>query len=421
MTTRPSDIIDSAITQPHTSPAQFIPYGKQLVTDDDIAEVTAVLRSDFLTQGPAVPRFERHIAEYIGTDHVVACSNGTSALHLAMMALQLKPGDVVVTSPITFVASANCARYAGADVQFVDIDPATGLMDIGLLENLISQDTGKKIKAIIPVHFAGQPIDLARIHALAKRHGAWVVDDACHALGARFASNGEWFFTGGSPSADMTVFSFHPVKHIATGEGGAIATNNSELAVSLRTLRTHGITREDFTEHEMSLSPDGKVNPWYYEMQMLGYNYRLTDIQAALGSAQMRRLGWSVKQRREIAEAYRIFFAENFDPVVVRPLTVHTDVEHSWHLFVLQVDFRKLKTSRSAVMTKLREKGIGTQVHYIPVHLQPYYRMLYGHKAGDFPLAEGWYEKALSIPMYPSLTDDDVERVLQTIKETLQL
>jgi len=405
---------------PAATANRFLPYGRQLVTDDDIAEVVTALRSDFLTQGPVVPRFESHIADYIGAEHVVACSNGTAALHLAMLALRLKPGDIVVTSPITFVASANCARYVGADVQFVDIDPTTGLMDIDRLATLLSRDAEKKIKAVVPVHFAGQPIDLAHLYGLVKGHGAWVVDDACHALGSRYTANGDWFFVGGSPHSDMSVFSFHPVKHVATGEGGAIATRDCVLAARLQALRTHGITRDDFTEAGMSLSPDGQPNPWYYEMQTLGYNYRLTDIQAALGSAQMRRLDWSVKRRSEIAEAYRSFFAEKFDSAVVRPLTLKTRVEHAWHLFVLQIDFQRLKTSRARIMNLLRDAGIGTQVHYIPVHLQPYYRSLYGSKPGDFPLAEAWYEKALSIPMYPSLTDDDVERVVQTIKTILQ-
>lgn len=402
------------------SEAEFLPYGKQHITNEDVQAVVEVLKSDRLTQGPVVPAFENKLAEYVGAPNVVACANGTAALHLAILAAGVGEGDEIVTTPNTFLASANCARYVGAEVHFADIDAATGLMDPQSLAEVLEADHHKKIKVVIPVNFAGQPVDLAHIHTLAEAHGALVVDDACHALGAEYEYEGQTYRLGGSPHADMTIFSFHPVKHVAMGEGGAIATDDNELAERLRRFCNHGMQKEDFVQSEMALSPDGSLNPWYYEMQELGFNYRLTDMQAALGISQLARLPWSLKRRSRIAAFYRQLLSHSFDGDAVRPLTVLPDRKHAYHLFVVLIDFERFGVCRAAVMNCLKEAGIGTQVHYIPIHLQPYYRRRYGTAPGDFPRAEEYYAKALSLPMYPDLTDADCERVVRSLKAALQ-
>ena len=397
---------------------RFLPYGRQHVTEADIEAVVKVLRSDWLTQGPSIPAFENKLAKSVEASHAVACANGTAASHLAILALGIGPGDEVVTSPNTFLSSANCARFVGAEVRFADIDASTGLIDLKSLKNVLSADTEHKIKAVIPVHFAGQPTDLPTIHSLAEEHGARIVDDACHAIGACYEHNGRNYKIGGNPHADMTVFSFHPVKHVAMGEGGAITTDNPELAERLRHLRCHGMRKDDFINNDMTRSPDGEVNPWYYEMRELGYNYRLTDIQAALGISQLKRLEWSIERRNIIAAHYRRLLRETFDDDI-QTLTVRDNVTHAYHLFVLLLDFDRFGVSRARVMNRLRESGIGTQVHYIPIHLQPYYRRRYGTGHGNFPNAENYYKQALSIPMYPDLTESDCERVVSSLKQAL--
>ncbi len=397
----------------------FLPYGRQNVTESDIEAVTQVLRSDWLTQGPAVPAFEKKLAETVGSAFGVACANGTAALHLAMLALGIREGDVVVTSTNTFLASANCARYAGAGVKFADIDPNTGLIDIQSLKRILSADRERRIKAVIPVHFAGQPVDLASVHAMASKHGAYVVDDACHAIGSDYESGNRRHLIGGNPHSDLTVFSFHPVKHVAMGEGGAVTTSNEELASRLKLFRNHGMQKGDFVQEEMALSGDGEVNPWYYEMQNPGYNYRLTEMQAALGLGQIKRLSESVERRNQLAEKYRLIIADTFAPEEVRPLDQSTSVTNAYHLFVVRVDFERLAVSRAQVMTKLREFGIGTQVHYIPVHTQPYYRKVSPTRAGELPGADEYYSQALSLPMYPELTAPDCERVVRSLRDVL--
>lgn len=397
----------------------FLPYGRQNITDDDIQAVIEVLRSDWLTQGPAVPDFEDALADTVGAKETIACASGTAALHLAILALGLGEGDAVITTPNTFVASANCARYAGAEVLFADIDPRTGLIDPEAVARLLKKDIERKIKAVIPVHFAGQPADLPAIAALAREHGAWVIDDACHALGANYTYNGETFRIGGSPHSDMTVFSFHPVKHVATGEGGAVATSHPELAAKVRLFRNHGIERQNVVDNDMACDHDGVPNPWYYEMQELGFNYRLTDIQAALGSSQLSRLPLSLERRRELADNYRRLIAELFPDGEVTPLDLRPDTAHAYHLFVVQIDFERCGVSRATVMNFLRKHGIGTQVHYIPVHLQPYYRRLYGTGPGDFPQAEKYYSRALSLPLYPELAPSDIMRVMHELGDAL--
>jgi len=393
----------------------FLPYGKQHITEEDINAVVDVLRSDWLTQGPQLPAFEEAIGDLVGAAETIACANGTAALHLAMLALGIGKDDAVVTTPNTFVASANCARFVGAEVRFADIDSKTGLIDPQSIAQLLADDHEHKIKAIIPVHFAGQPADLVTIHELARRHGAWVVDDACHALGASYVHQGETLPIGTPSHSDMTVFSFHPVKHVATGEGGAITTGNPRLAERLRLFRNHGINRQTFLNDEMALSADRIPNPWYYEMQELGLNYRLTDIQAALGVSQIKRLPWSLERRRGIALNYTNLINQRFGGGEVVHLLLKPDRFHAYHLYVVLIDFEKAGISRAVVMNRLRAKGIGTQVHYIPVHLQPYYRHLGNASYGDLPQAENYYAKALSLPMYPNLTPQDVERVVDEL------
>jgi UDP-4-amino-4,6-dideoxy-N-acetyl-beta-L-altrosamine transaminase len=397
----------------------FLPYGRQHVTDSDVEAVVEVLRSDWLTQGPTVPAFESKLAASVGAAEAVACSSGTAALHLAMLSIGLRDGDAVVVPSNTFLASANCARYVGAEVRFADVDPNSGLINTDSLRELLEDDTTRRIKAVIPVHFSGQPADLPTVHTLAKNHGAYVVDDACHALGARYNDSGDTHQIGGSPHADLTVFSFHPVKHVATGEGGAITTQSAELAECLRLFRNHGMQKGDFVQEEMAFSDRAMPNPWYYEMQNLGYNYRLTDIQAALGGSQIERLQQSVDRRNELASEYGRLIAKNFDPSEVRPLEVINGVINAYHLFVVLIDFRFLGLSRASVMNELRAEGIGTQVHYIPVHLQPYYRRVCKTSEGDLPGAEMYYRRALSLPMYPELSQTDIERVVDTLHRAI--
>ncbi|MDZ4722674.1 MAG: UDP-4-amino-4,6-dideoxy-N-acetyl-beta-L-altrosamine transaminase [candidate division Zixibacteria bacterium] len=408
----------AAVRFTESSGKKFLPYGRQHISEKDIQAVVDVLRSDWLTQGPAIESFEQSLAAYLKSPNVIACSNGTAALHLAMLALNIGPGDVVVTTPNTFVADANCARYVGADVCLVDIEPSTGNIDINALESVLKHDNDRSIKAIVPVHFAGQPVDIVRIHQLAKAHEAWIVDDACHALGAEYSYQGKSLKIGSGKYSDITVFSFHPVKHVATGEGGALSTASDKIAAKLRALRTHGIQRESFEQQEMAINADGLTNPWYYEMLDLGFNYRLTDIQATLGQSQLERIQWSVTRRNEIAELYRDLIAKTFSQENVWSLKVKPGLRHAYHLFVVQIDFEKFGVSRAKVMNALHESGIGTQVHYIPIHLQSYYRKFFP-KPFSLPYAEAYYSRALSLPMYPDLTDEDCQRVVIELYQAL--
>ncbi|MEW6049506.1 MAG: UDP-4-amino-4,6-dideoxy-N-acetyl-beta-L-altrosamine transaminase [Candidatus Zixiibacteriota bacterium] len=397
----------------------FLPYGRQSVTPGDIQAVIEVLQSDWWTQGPMIEQFEHDLACRIGATYAVACSSGTAALHLAMLALGLGDGDAIVTSPNTFVASANGARYTGAEVLFAEIDAATGNMNPDRLETLLAHDTPRRIKAVVPVHFAGLPCDIERIARLADRHGAVVVEDACHALGATIGIEGSVHAVGSNTHSAMTVFSFHPVKHVAMGEGGAVTTNDAELAERLRRFRSHGIVRNEFVNADLAYAPDGKPNPWYYEMSDLGFNYRLTDLQAVLGRSQLQRLDASVARRQELARAYSRKLQEAFVDGTVRPLHDPSVSGHAFHLFVVRIDFARRGVSRAKLMTEMRRHGIGTQVHYIPVPMQPYYRKRYGFKQGDFPVSEEYYAQALSLPMYPELTIHDIERVVTTLRDLL--
>lgn len=380
----------------------MIPYGRQSISDEDIEAVVAVLRSDFLTQGPAVPDFEQSVASYCGAAHAVAASNATAALHLACMALDVGPGDIVWTSPITFVASANCALYCGARVDFVDIDPKTWCMSAAALEQKLVQAEaqGQLPKLVIPVHLAGQPCEMDRIRALGRRFGFRVVEDASHAVGATYRGGA----VGNCRFSDITVFSFHPVKIITTGEGGVALTNDPALAARMARLRTHGVTRDP---SEMVHEPDGR---WYYEQIELGYNYRMTDIQAALGASQLQRLDQFVARRRELATRYDEALA---DAPLTRPWQ-RPDCRSSWHLYVIRVD----PASHRRVFDALRGAGIAVNLHYIPVYRQPYYERL-GFDASDWPEAELYYGEAITLPLFANMSFEQQDHVIAALKEVL--
>ena len=378
-----------------------IPYGRQNITDEDIQSVVEVLKSDLLTQGPKISQFEKAFADYIGVKYAIAVSNGTAALHLCTLALGVKEGDKVITTPITFSATANCIRYAGGEVIFADIDPNTYLLDINEVEKLLAASPKGTYKGIIPVDFAGRAVDLEAFRKLADKYGCWIIEDTCHAPGGYFTdSKGKNHKCGNGDFAELAIFSFHPVKHIAIGEGGMITTNNEELYHKLRMLRTHGIQQR--TELVNNINSD----PWYYELQELGFNYRLTDIQAALGISQLKRAKEGLKRRKEIAKKYNTALKDK--PYIKRQSGVVSG--HAYHLYV--VEFKK----RKELYKYLREKNIFAQVHYIPLHLMPYYSM-YGWKLGDFPNAENYYKHCLSIPMFPTLTDVQQNHVIDTISK----
>jgi UDP-4-amino-4,6-dideoxy-N-acetyl-beta-L-altrosamine transaminase len=380
-----------------------IPYGKQEITQADIDAVAEVLKSDYLTQGPAVLEFEKKFAAYIGVQYTVAVSNGTAALHLCALALGVTEGKKVITTPITFAASANCVRYCGGEVEFVDIDPETALMDLDKLEALLRSNPKGTYAGVIPVDFAGYPMDLEKIKKLADEFGLWIIEDACHAPGGYFIdSKGVKQNCGNGNYADLAIFSFHPVKHIATGEGGMVTTNNKELYEKLLLLRTHGITKEA----DKFVNPPGSIEQggWYMEMQALGYNYRLSDLQAALGISQMNRAAVNLEKRKKIAKVYD----KAFEGTSIRILKNKKDFDHAYHLYIIMVEERK------ALYEYLREHNIFSQVHYIPVHRMPYYQTL-GWKMGDLPKAEEYYEKCLSIPMYPSLSQEEQPYVIEKI------
>ena len=381
----------------------MIPYGRQTISEKDVEAVAKVLRSDWLTQGPWVKRFEERLAECCGARFAVAVSSGTAALHLACLAAGIGPGDCVAVPTLTFVASANCALYCGGQPVLADVDSKTLILNSQSLAAIRPRQ--KKWKAVIPVHFAGLPCDMEEIQRWARQEGALVIEDACHALGARWKdSRGVWHRVGDCSCSDLTCFSFHPVKHITTGEGGAILTNNPELYAKLEVLRTHGITKDP----GRLIRCDGG---WYYEMQALGFNYRITDFQCALGFSQLDELPAWVARRRAIADRYReafcslCYMAFQDEP---------PGFESSYHLFVVRVPRRR------EVFQRLREKGLGVQVHYIPMHLQPYYQERLGYRAGDFPSAESYYEAAISLPVFPAMTDEEVKTVITLVQETAQ-
>ena len=384
----------------------LIPYSRQQIEADDISEDSRVLKSDFLTTGPEIELFEKALAESVNARFAVVCSSGTAALHLTTLVLGLGPQDTIVTSPITFLATANCARYVGAEVLFSDVDEKTINLSPSILEKVI-RSSSQKISAIYVVHFAGQPADMESIFDISQQYKIPVVEDASHALGATYTlKNGETIQVGNNRHAVMAVFSFHPVKHVAAGEGGAVTTNDENLYERLKRFRNHGMKH------------DASQGVWFYEMSELGYNYRLSDIQAALARNQLKKLPASLKRRHEIANEYQERIEEIFGELV-RPVDIRSNVYHAYHLYPVSISFELLNITRDQVMRRLREEGIGTQVNYIPVHTQPYYQKRYGTNFGDFPNAEKYYAEALSLPMYAGLPPNGVQRVVQALEEVL--
>jgi len=383
----------------------MIPYGHQWIDEEDIKEVTEVLRSDWVTQGKKVNEFEKKFADYVGAKYAVAVNSGTAALHSACFAAGITKGDEVITTPITFVASANCIIYQGGTPIFVDIDRDTLNIDYHKIALKLAEDKYGKFKAIIPVDFTGRPADLEGINKLAKDSGLVVIEDACHALGATYKGR-----KIGSIS-DMTVFSFHPVKHITTGEGGMITTNSKEYYERLKLFRTHGIAKDK----DKMLKCDGS---WYYEMQELGYNYRLTDFQCALGISQLRKIDRFIQKRIMIVYKYQNAFRNM--PEIVIPNYYPIKSVPAWHLYIIQLNPEKLKVGRMEIFNELRKEGIGVNVHYIPIHLQPYYQKRFGYKRSDFPVAERYYERAITLPIFPRMTDKDVEFVISKVKKVIK-
>jgi UDP-4-amino-4,6-dideoxy-N-acetyl-beta-L-altrosamine transaminase len=384
----------------------MIHYGQQDITEEDIDAVVGVLRSINLTQGPNISQFEQTVASCVGAKHAIAVNSATSALHIACMALELGPGDWLWTTPNTFVASANCALYCGAQVDFVDTDPLTyNLCPQRLEEKLIAAaKSGKLPKVVVPVHLTGQPCNMVAINLLAQKYGFKIIEDASHAIGGLY--KGEHI--GNGRYSDITVFSFHPVKIITTAEGGMALTNNSELAIRLGLLRSHGITRDPTL---MTQPMDG---PWYYQQVALGYNYRMTDLQAALGVSQMTRLAGYVQRRHSIAQRYNVLLSD-------LPLTLpwqHPDSYSAYHLYVIRLKLEEIGVSHLQVFEALRAKDIMVNLHYIPVHTQPYYQRM-GFKQGDFPQAEQYYREAISIPMHARLTDSELQFVVDSLREAM--
>jgi perosamine synthetase len=384
-----------------------IPYGRHYVDEDDIRAVAEVMRGELLTQGPKAAEFERTIATYVGARYAVSVANGTAALHLACLAGGIGPGDTLVTSPNTFLASASCALYVGARPAFVDIDPDTLNLDPAALERAFRER--RDVKAVVPVHFAGLPCDMPAIAKTTRANGALVIEDACHALGATYEDGSR---VGNCRYADMAVFSFHPVKLVAAGEGGLVTTNDEALYKKLLLLRNHGMNRaESEWSDERQGFEGGEANPWYYEMQLLGYNYRMTDMQCALALSQFAKLGRFAARRREIAQHYDRVLHDL--PCITLPQRGRRDRSGN-HLYVTRIDFKGLGTTRGEVMRTLRGNGIGCQVHYIPVTRQPYYKA-HGFADGSWPEAERYYQEALTIPLYFGMTDGDVAAVVEAV------
>lgn len=384
----------------------MIPYGRHDITAEDIDAVVKVLKSDFLTQGPVVPQFERAMADYCGAGLGVAVNSATSALHLACLALGLGSGDRIWTTPITFVASANCGLYCGAEVDFVDIDRRTYNLSVAALEHKLEQAAAERRlpKVVVPVHLCGQPCDMAAIHTLAQRYGFKVIEDASHAIGGKYRGES----IGNCRYSDITIFSFHPVKIITTGEGGMALTNDPELAERMALLRSHGITRDP---EQMTHEADG---PWYYQQIALGYNYRMTELQAALGISQLARLDDYVALRHLVAERYDALLG---DLPVVTPWQ-HPDSYSGRHLYVIRLQLDRLERTHQEVFDSLRAQGIGVNLHYIPVHTQPYYARK-GFKVGDFPEAERYYAEAITLPLYPTMTKAQQDTVVAALRKAL--
>ena len=379
--------------------SSYLPYGHQSISEADISSVVSALKSDYITQGPLIEKFEKLFADYIGRKYAVAVSSGTAALHAATFASGLKKGEIGITSPISFVASSNCIIYQNGRPSFVDINSEIQ-MDSFALENTID----KKTKLIIPVNFAGQCCDIDSIISIASSNNSIVIEDCCHALGSEFKG-----IKAGKKS-DMAIFSFHPVKHMTTGEGGMVVTDNIDYYKKLLSFRTHGIIRDEQLYDDIS-------GAWYYEMQTLGFNYRMTDFQAALGISQLKRLDEFIERRREIATLYNSQLS-NIDEIDLIPS--HSDSKSAFHIFPIMLNMKNLRVNRKIIYDSLIAENIGVNVHYIPIHLQPYYRSTFGYKAGDYPLAEDYYSRCLTIPIFPSMSDKDVYSVIEAIKKVTE-
>ncbi len=386
-------------------------YGRQDITEEDIRQVAEVLRSDLITTGPVTEEFESAFAAYVGAKHAVALCNATSALHLAMLVAGIGKGDRVVTSPNTFLASANCAAYVGATPDFVDIDPISHNLCPQALAREWKPDTG----AVVAVHYAGGPADMEKIAEVARGNNALVIEDACHAVGGSIYKDGALRKIGSHGYADMTVFSFHPVKTMTCGEGGMLVTDNDDYAAKAKQLRTHGMTRNPEDMVGLNLSDLDERGPWYYEMQSLGYNMRITDFQCALGLSQLSRLDQSIRRRREIVATYNQAFSAA--PFIKTPVLKDISLQDhtSWHLYTVQIDFETLGLTRTHVMERLHSNGVATQVLYIPVHLQPWYRQTYGYGQNKCPVAEQNYRQTLSLPLYPAMSEGDVQLVIDNV------
>lgn len=400
------------------SGSAFLPYGRHQIEEDDIAAVVAVLRSDSLTGGPVVAKFEKAFAERVGARFAVACANGTAGLHLATLALGLGSRDAVIVPTLTFLATANAARYVGSEVTFADVDPETGLMRPADLLDAIARETDRQAKAVIPVHLNGQCGDMETLAEIAAKRRLRIVEDACHAVGATYQTRaGDTVAVGSCRHSDMTVFSLHPVKTIAMGEGGVVTTNDPDLYAALIRLRSHGMVRDpsQFTQADEAFGDDGQPHPWYYEMVDPGFNYRASEIHCALGLSQLRKLDRFLARRAQIADRYDHELAA-LSPEL-RPIARVPRCNSGWHLYVVHIDFTAAGKSRGHLMNELRERGIGTQVHYLPVHRQTYYRRRYG--SPSLPGADAYYAGCLSLPFFPALTDRDIGKVAATLGEAL--